>query len=80
MLAIADTGSGPTILRIMDLASAEEVHKGWHEELDPADVRLLTADGTLLQTLAGATDVKLRIPGSVHDFDLRVQVVGGTSV
>jgi hypothetical protein len=45
VLAIADTGSGPTILRMVDLASVEEMHAGWEDELDPADVRLLTADG-----------------------------------
>jgi len=66
--AIADTGSGPTLMRLSDTQYRMS-------ELESPDVTLFTADGSPFKDLVGATDVQFRFPGYSKVYDARSQVV-----
>ena len=73
VVAIADTGSGPSIVKLMDLSTATEQYPQLMSQLDQPDMQLLTADGSLMKNLAGATVV--RRPVSQVEIQTRAQVV-----
>ena len=68
IVAIADTGSGPTLVRLSDTALDLT-------GLEESDVTLFTADGSPFKDLVGATDVQFRFPGFDKVYDARSQVV-----
>ena len=73
-----DTGSGPSIVRLTDLETARDRHPRWREQLtaqlDAPDSTRITADGSVMRGLAGATEVKIRQPGQSSEWTARVQV------
>ena len=61
-IAIADSGSGPSIFKICDVTGGVE----------PSQSRLVTADGSPMRGMAGAGTVKIRFPESNKDTEYSV--------
>ena len=70
MLVIADTGSGPTIFRMVDVATAVE-ECGMH----PAWGNLVTSDGSPLEGLCGRTAATMRWAGHTKEHTVTTQVM-----
>ena len=80
MVAIADMGSGPSIIKLMDLVTAQADYPEVLATLDSPDLQLLTADGSLMKNLTGATDIQIRRPGSQVSIGTRAQVLTSSTM
>ena len=65
--AIADTGSGPNVFRIIDLTAEEACNL-------QLPARCVTADGSVLNGLVGTGSVTIRFEGSHIEHTLEAQV------
>ena len=65
--AIADTGSGPNVFRIIDLTAEEACNL-------QLPARCVTADGSVLNGLVGTGSVTIRFEGSHIKHTLEAQV------
>jgi hypothetical protein len=61
-VAIADTGSGPTIFRLIDVAMAVEEYG-----MEAPCEGLVTADGNQLEGLCGSTAAVMRFKGHTKE-------------
>ena len=73
VVVIADTGSGPSIFRLVDVDTAVKEHG-----LQPFQQHLVTADGSALKGLLGSTSLCLRFPQATHptsEYDLPSAII-----
>ena len=70
VVAIADTGSGPTLIRMIDVAMAVKEY-GMKEPCEG----LVTADGNQLEGLCGSTAAVMRFKGHTKEHTVTTQVI-----
>ena len=70
VVAIADTGSSPTIFRLIDVAMAVEEYG-----MEAPCEGLVTADGNQLEGLCGSTAAVMRFKGHTKEHTVTAQVI-----